>query len=160
LHLHRNGSGRPADQAHHGSDNEWCHFQVHQGSLRSGSARCYLPRAPHSNVELCVRFPTDRKQRGRQLRRLKGGGIAQGIRLACEPNPHSFQPTRRRGHRLKEGTVPIGPARARSGSVPGLDQGPQSRQHRGAAGTQREVEQVSSIRWYIRPNVWIVTLGR
>jgi hypothetical protein len=38
LHLHRNGSGRPAKQAHHGSDDEWCQFQVRQqATLRSTS---------------------------------------------------------------------------------------------------------------------------
>jgi hypothetical protein len=30
LQLHRNGSGYPADQAHHGGDDEGCHFYVHR----------------------------------------------------------------------------------------------------------------------------------
>ena len=28
LQLHRNGSGRPTDQAHHGSDDEWRQFTL------------------------------------------------------------------------------------------------------------------------------------
>ena len=28
MHLHRNDSGRPANQAHHGSDDERCHLAV------------------------------------------------------------------------------------------------------------------------------------
>jgi hypothetical protein len=41
----------------------------------------------------------------------------------------------RRGHRLEEGRQRL-PVR----SVPRLDQGPQSRKHRGATGAEREME--------------------
>jgi hypothetical protein len=46
-------------------------------------------------------------------------------------------PARRRGHRIEEGRrhLPVQP-------VPRLDQGPQSRQHRGAAGAERDLEQM------------------
>jgi hypothetical protein len=58
--------------------------------------------------------------------------VAEG-RLSCLP-------AWRRGHCVQEGR------RHQSiRSVPGLNQGPQSRQHRGAAGAQREVEREGAL---------------
>src|SRR5262249_55035349 len=47
-------------------------------------------------------------------------------------------PARRRGHRLEEGRWHLS-----IGSMPGLDQGSQSRERRSAAGAERAVEQVT-----------------
>jgi hypothetical protein len=65
-------------------------------------------------------------------------GVRSKRRIQTGAFSRACMPARRRWHRVKEGRrrLPVRP-------VPRLDQGPQSRQHRGAAGTQRDLESTS-----------------
>jgi ATP dependent DNA ligase domain len=74
----------------------------------------------------------------RLLRDTEAGHSAQRTRCGGRSyRVRSCLPAWRRGHRLQAGRRHLS-----VWSLPGLDQGPESRQHCGAAGTQREVERV------------------
>jgi hypothetical protein len=91
----------------------------------------------HDGEDIRNRPFLDRKAALARLLRNADAGILFNEHIA-EDGPVVFAhglPAWRRGHRVKEGRrhVSIRP-------VPRLDQGPQSRKHRGAAGAQRELE--------------------
>ena len=50
LQLHRNGSGRPTDQAHHGSDDEWRHFMLQ--TWRRSAGQPLSARLPASVITM------------------------------------------------------------------------------------------------------------
>jgi hypothetical protein len=89
--------------------------------------------------------------------------IGNGVGLQVDLGPQEFPfdgehglaqassvPVWRRRHRLQAGRWHLSIR-----SVPGLDQGPQPRQHRGAVGAQREVEQVRPALGFHRDDRWL-----